>query len=206
MRATAEVRWFLPGPLPEAVVRWFEAAAGARGWEARTDHYVRTAAADLGVKTRGGNPSAGSGQAVEAKRRTARLGEERFTDEAVGRLERWRKWSFPTDTPALSGDDWVAVHKRRLNCPFAVDAGGVRPVESEGDAGQGCSLEVSEVQVEGATWWSVCFEAWGGDEVALPDLLRRTAAHAFGVGDPPALPAERARGYPAWLAETTPAG
>jgi len=193
VRPTAEVRWFLRGPLPEAVVRWFEAAAGARAWEVRTDRYVRTEATDLGVKTREGG--------VEVKRREALLEEARFTEEAAGRVERWRKWRFAlAEEAAPETDDWVAVHKRRLNRPFAVDAAGVRPVEVEVDAVQGCSLEVSEVQVAGAAWWSVCFEAWGADEAALPDVLRRAAAHAFACGAPPALPPARAMGYPAWLA------
>ena len=47
VRPTAEIRWFLRGALPEGAVRWFEAAAGARDWEARTDRYVRTAFACL---------------------------------------------------------------------------------------------------------------------------------------------------------------
>ena len=193
MRPTAEIRWFLRGALPEGAVRWFEAAAGARDWEARTDRYVRTAAEDLGVKLREGG--------VEVKRRTAWLGEERFTDEAAGRVERWRKWRFLLDdAPPALGDDWVAVHKRRLNVSFAMEEEGVRPIESEAAAAQGCNFEVSALRVEGAVWWSVCFEAWGGDEAALPEVLRRVAAHAFARGAPPALPAERAMGYPAWLA------
>ncbi|MDX1418885.1 MAG: hypothetical protein R3181_02865 [Rubricoccaceae bacterium] len=197
MRATAEVRWFLRGPLPEAAVRWFEAVAGDRAWEERTDRYVRTAATDLGVKWREGR--------VEAKRRTATLGEARLADEAAGRVERWRKWSYPTDEAAPATDDWVAVHKRRMNRPFAVEDG-VRPIESEADAEAGCSLEVSEARVAGAVWWSICFEAWGTDEAALPDALRRTAAQAFGGGVPIPLPAARAMGYPAWLTEAVPAG
>ena len=42
MYASAEVRWFFRGVLPDAVLRWFEAVAGAHPWEERTDEYVRT--------------------------------------------------------------------------------------------------------------------------------------------------------------------
>jgi hypothetical protein len=202
MRPTAEVRWFLRGSLPEAVVRWFSVAAGDRNWEERTDHYVCTAADDLGVKVREGNPAAGSGQAVEAKRRAARLAEVRFTDTAAGHVEGWRKWRFAlTEDAAPDTSDWVAVRKRRSNRPFAATPDGVRPIEREEDAVQGCSLEVSALLVGESAWWSVCLEAWGEEEAMLPEVLRRVGGHVFACGTPPALPSERAMGYPAWLRE-----
>ncbi|MEP0545637.1 MAG: hypothetical protein ABJF88_01765 [Rhodothermales bacterium] len=196
MYPTAEVRWFAEGPLPEAVEAWFHAAAGERPWEARTDRYVRPASPDgLGVKARSGY--------LEVKRLAEVVGEEELHDGVTGRVECWRKWSFPLGAGATLRDvtgDWVAVAKRRRKGTFAVRNGTVEIVQREEQAGQGCSLEIAEVEADGQTWWSVGFEAFGTyDQAALVEYLRRAAAHVFAAADPPALPAAQAMSYPAWL-------
>lgn len=196
MYPTAEVRWFAEAALPDEVERWFHAAAGERPWEQRTDRYVRPASPDgLGVKARSGY--------LEVKRLAEVVGEEVMHDGVTGRVECWRKWSFPLGAGALlrdSAGDWVAVAKRRQKGTFAIRNGSIEIVPREEQAGQGCSLEVAEVEADGRTWWSVGFEAFGtSDQAALVTYLRRAAAHVFAVADPPALPAAQAMSYPAWL-------
>ena len=196
MYPTAEVRWFVEDPLPDAVEQWFHRVAGGHVWESRTDHYVRPASADgLGVKGRTGN--------LEVKRLARVVGEEALHPEVVGRVEHWRKWSFPLVAAARlanSADDWVAVTKRRQKGTFAVRDDGVERVRREEQAGQGCSLEVAEVRAAGRTWWSVSFEAFGSyDEDALAATLRRAAAHVFDAPPPFALAASDSMSYPAWL-------
>ncbi len=196
MYPTAEVRWFLEGPLPDAVEQWFHAVAGAAEWESRTDHYVRPATADgLGVKARTGN--------LEVKRLAEVVGDEALHGQVVGRVERWRKWSFPLGEAARlhnGAGDWVAVAKRRQKGTFAVEGARVERVPREEQAGQGCSLEIAEVGAEGEQWWSLSFEAFG-PEAELVDVLRRAAAHVLAQAEPPPLEAADSMSYPRWLAE-----
>ncbi len=193
---TAEVRWFIEGALPGEVEAWFRDVAGASAWEARTDRYVRPAAPDgLGVKGRTGN--------LEVKRLAEVVGEEAFHERVTGRVERWRKWSFPLDDAARlrnGAGDWVAVAKRRQKGTFAVGDDVVERVPREEQAEQGCSLELAEVRAEGRTWWSVSFEAFG-PEPDLVGVLRRAAGHVFAEAEPPALGAARSMSYPRWLFE-----
>lgn len=206
MYPTAEVRWFLEGPLPESGLPWFHDLAGNHFWETRTDHYVRPPSPDgLGVKGRTGN--------LEVKRLARVAGVEVWGDVA-GRLEHWRKWSFPLDAAAglrNPGSDWVAVAKRRLKGNFEIAEGCVVRAE-HGMRRPGCSLELAEVGAEGRVCWSVSLEAFGTyDETALEAILRRTAGFLFAEAPPFALPAERSLSYPAWLwrlrrADATPEG
>ncbi len=194
MYPTAEVRWFIAGSLPDEAGAWFRAVVGECPWETRTDHYVRPASADgLGVKGRTGN--------LEVKRLVEVVGEEALHDDVTGRVERWRKWSFPLDDGAIlrnGAGDWVAVAKRRQKGTFAVDGEAVTPMPREEQTGQGCSLEIAEVGVGGRVWWSVSFEAFG-PESELVEVLRRAAAYIFAQADPPALGGAQSMSYPAWL-------
>ncbi|MEM1043722.1 MAG: hypothetical protein AAGI91_13980 [Bacteroidota bacterium] len=194
MYPTTEVRWFLDGALPAEVTAWFEAVAGAVPWETRTDYYVRPATPDgLGVKARAGH--------LEVKRLAEVIGDEALHERAAGRVERWRKWSFPLDRSAQlrqGAGDWVAVGKRRQKASFAVRSGVVGRVPREEQTRSGCSMEIAEVGAAGRTWWSVCFEAFG-PESEQAGLLRRTAAHVFARAAPPALGRACSMSYPRWL-------
>ena len=196
MYPTAEVRWFVEGPLPDTVTQWFHGVAGQHPWEGRTDRYVRPASPDgLGVKGRTGN--------IEVKRLAEVVGTESLGSGVVGRVECWRKWSFPLGPEATlrnGAGDWVAVVKRRQKGTFAVGENRVERVQREEQAGQGCSLEIAAVRAEERTWWSVSFEAFGSyDQAALIEYLRRAAGHVFDAAPPFALSAARSMSYPAWL-------
>lgn len=195
MFSTAEVRWFYEGPAPEHAHEWFRAVAGEPPLEARTDRYVLPASRDgLGVKWRSGS--------LEVKRLTEVIGEERFHVCVAGRVERWRKWSFPlADDASLDqpAGDWVEVGKRRRVRYFAAEEDGVRWLEDGERSSEACGFELGEVHVGGAVWWSLCFEAFGKDEHALADRLRRVATYAVAAAEPPTLGAAHALSYPAWL-------
>jgi hypothetical protein len=193
---SAEARWFSPGPLPPDVLAWFERVAGEPGWESRTDCYARpTAPEGLNVKWREGK--------LEVKRLVETLGREAYAEGVAAPLERWRKWSFPLTDEALRDPhgDWAAVAKRRQVRRYAAEAGGVRPLGEGQQAPVVCGVEIGEMTVGGRTWWSVCFEAYGQDEEALPAALRLVAAHVVAGEGAPRLPAERAMNYVRWLAE-----
>ena len=133
------------------------------------------------------------------------------TNKEPGVSNGGKKWSFPVEggleAGLLTGDwptgDWVAVQKRRLNTPFALDGENAHPVGAE-EEGQ-CSLEVSELTVNAACWWSVCFEVYHreeehvGNEERLTDAVLGVAAYTFAQGQPPVLSPEESMGYPAWL-------
>ncbi len=177
---TAEARWFFRGPAPDAARAWFDALGDPVEPESRTDRYLAPTDDGLGVKLREGR--------AEAKRREGAAGRL-----AVGRaeaaIEAWAKWSFPlAGGVAMPGEGWVEVVKTRRQRGFA---GG----------GGACRLELSEVAVGAATWWSVCLEADGPTAQVRRSALLVGARRWLGGEAAPALPTSEARGYPAWLRE-----
>ena len=81
-----------------------------------------------------------------------------------GRLESWRKWSFPAGLPGHGGagpPGWAVAGKSRRGSWF--------PLASRPDLSQvwplavvaGCMAELTEVWVRGEAWWSAGFEATG---------------------------------------------
>ena len=170
---TAEIRWFLPGPLPTAVGAWFAAVATDPRRERRTDRYLVPESGGVGQKHREGR--------AEVKTRTAG-GEALACGRVAGTSEHWRK----EVVDALPPGPRLAVHKARRLC---------RAVTSTAS----CTLEVSEVAVGEAVWWTVCLEALAPTTAARERTLREAAQRWLAHPDTPVLPAEAARGYPAWL-------
>ena len=176
---TAEVRWFHAGRAPAAVAAWFDALGPPVEAASRTDRYLRPTDDALGVKLREGR--------VEAKRRDGTAG-PLAAGRAEATVETWTKWSFALSEAPVVGETWVEVAKTRRQREHAA-----------GDAS--CRLELSEVEVGGAAWWSVCLEADGPNAEARQRALAEAAARWLGRADAPALAAADARGYPAWLME-----
>lgn len=197
------MRWFAPGHPPEALTRRFD-DLGAPGPQSRTDTYLDLSGTDdLGVKLREG------GTAFELKLRQHDLGETKFNAGPTGNVERWQKWSFPVTDEAcptagfgLPVESWVEVEKsRRLSTYRLAPDGTVSPVE--GRAGDGCSVEITELVMDGSQWWSLGFEAFGAQE-RLADALTATAAAFFaGAEVAGALDGARSCAYPAWLNAAT---
>lgn len=194
MTETAEVRWFVPGPLPPDAAAWFAGLGPLPDEEARTDRYLVPQGPDgPGVKLRGGR--------LEVKRRTETHGTWPL-GAAEGRVEAWAKWSFPlvpllAETPDAG---WTPVGKRRRVHAFVVEQGAVRPAGGEASGGVG-RVELAALTRDGAPWWSVCVEAEAPDGAARLAALQAVAAYAFGPGTPSALSADASMGYPAWLAD-----
>ena len=191
-----EVRWFFPGSIPEAASDWFEQAphsAPAR----RTDRYLLLPDQDaLGLKLREGR--------FEAKHRHGRLGVRQFADQAWGRVEHWRKWSFPleagpVDDRATPEAAWLPVGKTRRLRTYGLDGGG-RPVvcPEDEEPERGCGLELTEVVAAGASWWSLGLEAFG-PEPTLTDTFDAVVARVFADPPPVALPVGASFSYPCWF-------
>jgi len=178
MIESLELRWFLSGSVPDAAKRWFEALGPDVELESRTDRYlIPTESDDLGLKVREGR--------VEAKQRTGRE-EERCWGHAEACPEAWRKWTLGLATHASLTPGWVDVSKTRRQ----------RWVQRDG---AGCALELAEVVLDGAVWWSICLEASGGTPGSRQLVFQEAAARWLGRSGAPALPVGAAFGYPAWL-------
>ena len=178
MTESLEVRWFLPGPIPDAAQAWFDLLGAPVEAASRTDRYlVPTESDDLGVKMREGR--------IEAKQRTGR-GQRGQWGSAEAVPESWRKWALGLAMDAPLAPGWVDVSKTRRQ----------RWVPLRGAA---CALELAVVQLGAATWWSLCLEAAGGTGEARQRVFREAARRWLDHPKAPALPAAAALGYPAWL-------
>lgn len=175
MIETVELRWFTPGPVPPAAAAWFDALVPVACVETRTDRYLAPAHDGCGRKLREGR--------AEVKQRLG-TGARLDYGAAAGTPETWEK----EVVEALPDREAVDVAKRR------------RTRRTELPDGI-CTLELAAVELRGEAWWTVCLEATspsGGDPGrALREAARRWLTHPA----TPDLPAEAARGYPAWLRE-----
>ena len=174
-----EVRWFASGPIPPEAEAWFVALGPLGAVETRTDRYlIPTESGDLGLKIREGT--------VQAKQRRTSFGVRRFSPEASGAVEAWRKWTL--GEAAVSPEaGWADVVKSRRQ----------RVKRLVGSRHARCALELAELSVNGEPWWSVCLEASGESHASRWRALRASARTWLRTAPP--LPATRAMGYPAWL-------
>lgn len=202
-----EVRWMVPGPLRRDLRDWFTRFPVTT--EARYDIYLLRPLPGLSVKVRGGD-------SLDVKAYRGSRGTLTMPGHCRGRLESWRKWSFPYD-PEQAEDDrtagWVTVRKsrRRSWIPLPADRddapgdrSGDRTGNSGGDglAGTGCAVELTEADPGSQPWWSVGFEATGSAEL-LDRALRHAASLVFGCHFPAGteLSLRTSRSYAQWLYE-----
>jgi hypothetical protein len=190
-----EVRWILPGPAGTAVREWFARFPGTT--ETREDIYLlRPRLPGLSVKLR-------DGSSLDVKSCLGSPGILDLPHGGCGRLESWRKWSFPCDPPGqddVPPDGWVIVRKRRCRTWFPLAAGrdSARAVLPAVQAG--CAVELTQARIRSEPWWPVGFEATGS-----AGLLRGALKHAVDLvfaKAPPAgieLSLDNSRSYAQWL-------
>lgn len=199
METTLEVRWIAPGRPPDALTRRF-GDLGAPGPQGRTDMYLCVSGTDdLGVKLREG------GKAFELKLRQHDFGDTKFAVGVAGNLERWQKWSFPVTDAAcqaaglgLPGGSWVKVEKNRRLVTYRLAGDGTVAMVDERE-GDGCSVEVTSLVVNGSEWWSLGFEAFGSTDRLADALTATTEAFFAGAELSGALAGTPSCAYPAWL-------
>jgi len=175
---------------------WF--ARFPTGSQARQDTYLlQPRLAGLSVKLRGGS-------ALDVK---SYLGSPGILGPAErGRLESWRKWSFPYDTKAppdaanapyaanavsayaanAVSAGWIAVSKKRSGIWFPLSASQDVAPAPRLTAQTGCAVELTEAEVRGEPWWTVGFEATGSASL-LHTALRRAADQMFAQPLPPGI-------------------
>jgi hypothetical protein len=163
-----EVRWIVPG-LPEAAIReWF--ARFPSRTETREDLYLlQPSLRGLSVKLRNGGT-------LDVKSYLGSPGIIDLPCHGQGRLESWRKWSFPYRQappgarPAPEG--WVTVRKERRAAWFPLPSG-QDPAPAPLADTTGCLAELTDARSGGEQWWSVGLEAKGS-----AGLLRAALQHA----------------------------
>lgn len=202
MLTTAELRWFDRGTLPEEISHWFEqdCLGGQRSpAEEREDVYLYTPGCEyLGIKLRQGK--------LEIKWRKAELGVVRFGDRVEGKAEKWVKWTCEDPQaemfkPAgvVGKGSWVSVKKVRSQRQYQVLPGeSITSVPVNESINQGCTVELTQLNINGNAWWSLAFEACGEDD-CLMDHLQAVATCVFKTYREPKLQAEDSFAYPSWL-------
>lgn len=153
---TDELRWFVEGPPPTEIVKWFT-ANGSKGLiESRTDTYRLGDGDDTGVKQRFGHK-------LELKTRLAARDGVALDADLVGQLETWQRWSPAGErVERVPGETWVAVDKFIIKRRF--DTTGREVVLSEANramVGAGCDVEIAAVEVYCRPAWSLAFAAFG---------------------------------------------
>lgn len=193
--STVEVRWILLGQLDAAVTGWL--GRFPCGTDSREDAYLMIPVLrGLSVKIR-------AGQMLEVKQYDGSPGILDTAGRARGRLESWRKWSFPFGPlgPNDAGTPgWTVVQKRRRMSRFGLaserSTAGVRPTAME----SACTVELTEVGLGDETWWTLGFEASGPADLLL-STLQKTAALMF--AEPPPgdveLDMSHCQSYTEWL-------
>jgi len=155
--STLEVRWIRPGALPSAAIERF--SRFLCDVESREDRYlVGRRIQGLSLKIRGG-------VLLEAKAASADRGVLDVPGQARGRIQSWRKWSFPiplAQEPEYSGQYWVRVRKVRRIGWFALTDGptAARATLAADDEGT-CAVELTALLKGEEHWWTLGFEAPG---------------------------------------------
>ncbi|MEA5599290.1 hypothetical protein [Rivularia sp. UHCC 0363] len=199
MLTTYEVRWFYSGNIPESIESWFKHCllSPTKLPEKREDVYLYAPNCDyLGIKLRQG--------ALEIKWRYPKSNVMNFGSVVEGNVEKWSKWRLDSTGEAFQltqiGDNpvWVRVAKVRFSQLYQVVANTVQPVSSDPNVDNGCSLELTNIEVNGNKWWSIALEAFGEDS-NLKDNLQVTANFVFRNYDNFSLQAKSSYGYPSLL-------
>ncbi len=199
MFSTAEVRWFYQGGIPGDVQSWFDHVAEEPILQpARLDTYLEQPNnSGLGIKLRQGR--------IEIKQRVREFGKVDFEHKVSGVVESWRKWSFLIAQeqmghlpPAILGDSWMQIRKERSLFSFEIIDREVKPTSLPDYSSGGCNVELTLINVERETWWSLGLEAFG-DEKTNYNRLEIAAHHVFSKSPRPGLAAQSSFGYPQWL-------
>ncbi|NJO39861.1 MAG: hypothetical protein HC769_22955 [Cyanobacteria bacterium CRU_2_1] len=197
---TMEVRWFLRGAIPDSIREWFlRESIAPSDPESREDWYVALPnCADVGIKLRQGK--------IEIKKRMSHRGVQKLSKRSKGRVEKWVKWSFETNSKNQELPDiltpetaWIAVKKTRQQQVYEVATNGdVRAIESGTQVKQGCSLEIAELFIQDQDWFSLGFEAFGQDDT-VEKSLERVTDRVLKRFDFFPLKARYSLSYPKWL-------
>lgn len=203
MLTTAELRWFYPGKLPQAVIHWFnneQLGKHLAPTEEREDTYLYVPESDfVGIKLRQGR--------LEIKWRKAELDNLEF-GKVTGKAEKWAKWlcedasneSFQPQV-VIGKKAWVSIQKVRTQRKYQVSLEQTVvaiPINDSSD--RICSVELTQLKIHNDLWWSLAFEASGNE---LTDTLKIVAEWVLQFYCEPTLSLPDSYAYPIWLAKTS---
>ena len=190
-----EVRWIFPGQLETAVTEWFARFPAER--ETRDDLYL------LSPRLPGHSVKLRASAALEVKAYHGSPGILDVAGRACGRLESWRKWSFPFGSLSDGSGDpagWRLIRKTRRISRFSLASETIRACGFGPGGERGCAVELTEVLTRGEAWWTLGFES-----VGPPGLLRSQLEAAAALVFAENLPGEAepclddSRSYAEWL-------
>jgi hypothetical protein len=194
---TSEVRWFVDGALPSALVSWF--SAGTTTLEIREDAYRLDGSPDLGLKRR-------NHDRLELKVRCD-VGDAVEILGAAGRIEDWSKLGDVdfAEVPSTGVERWADVHKVVLTRTYRIDPIGTALPTRTRSPSAGCDVELASVTVGDVEAWTFAFEAWGPAANRRRILRASTDSFAAETPLPPVLVAslDQTVGYPEWLTTVT---
>ena len=192
---TVEARWIVRGQVDAPMLAWFGRFQSVT--ESREDRYlINPSMGELSVKIRGV-------ETLDVKVRRGDRSTLEIPRRARGHVETWQKWSFPIPTGfgAKEGlEDWQAVRKtRRISAFRPKDDGRAAHAEASEDD-NGCAVELTEIELDGAAWWTLGFEA-SGHVPRSRAVLEETAAVVFSEPMPAGLQLgpNDASSYASWL-------
>ena len=214
--ATYEVRWFFEGPVHQqaSLQQWFETVAplpkhpgvAPPVWQGRRDdapdvYLLVPGSDDMGIKWRESE--------MQIKGRLASLGTHLFCGRHHGMLERWMKWSYAHLPPAyhrlfVAGQETglvtASIQKTRALRQVRLETltGQAHEVGTHTVVDRGLSVELTDIEVAGAAYCSLAFEAFPTD--ATMDAAFTHTVEAFLDGLTAVdLAAAWSLSYPAWL-------
>jgi hypothetical protein len=191
LERTCEVRWIRPGRHGSEIARWFSRFSHAP--ETRDDDYlISPRMPGLSIKIRGS-------ASFEVKEHRGTVGALDVAAAAAGSIDSWIKRSIPLAggldfSRPLDGTAWRRVSKRRQIARFPIGTSG----DPDAPGAVVCSVELTEVEVIGQSWWTLGFEAGGRGALGG---IKRTAAVVFAEPCPTAsaFRAEEACSYAEWI-------
>lgn len=209
---TTELRWFWPGKLEASLETWFRASKSLLGdplgdadLDRRTDCYLIDA----------------ESTAFSLKLREKRLELKRLLsarDYSAGRAgvegiaQLWRKSDWSYDPGENSGSDPViaaftagedapniaVVGKRRWQRKYVpTDDGSIERVPFV-PLRVACNVELTALELGGAAWWTICFEAYG--DIERPGTLTAVVDWFFDRFPGPKPKRDQSESYPSWMA------
>lgn len=141
---TREVRWFFGGGLPRSHLDWFTSVPHTR--EQRVDVY------DLASARNGVGRKRRDNSTMDVKFRVDVLENVQILPGVLAHVEDWMKISRPlSNAPLQHLADPLPVRKALATRRYLLSH----------QAGSGCEAELSEVEIDGAMAWSLCFETFG---------------------------------------------
>ncbi|MBD1996568.1 hypothetical protein H6G00_08040 [Leptolyngbya sp. FACHB-541] len=196
---TTEMRWFYPGSLPTAVRNWFQATwdQAIAPIEVREDQYLQLPKCEyLNLKLRHGS--------LELKLRLKQLRTLQVGDRWAGQVEVWQKWSLQDSSEYLDLADveaeatWISVEKVRSQQQYQTfPAQPPKAISFEQQPEQGCRVELTELKVQDAAWWSLAFEAFGDPSQQFNQL--QVVVEQISNPLAPTLDLHHSYAYPKWL-------